>query len=300
MSFQIRDAGSYDELMAHIGSCDAYTDMLIANNGVMSSHDLVQKIKLARALGIDFDKTITRGDGMFDVIREELLTQEMAQRDEECARAYFSGAHQSHFECCQLLFGSVGRMIASDVNNDDFDRVLGGVAYRSGAIGLMRTFKDSGAFTCAVITFGFADWVERWFEHRCGLHIGSPWVNPISRHRIYGLRLRWNTEGNLAGHNPATVVTDYNKGLAFQTHCASCWVEPRDAMALGDSPITDIGMLREATECGGVGILLIPKTECAKMHADSRTGRALQEAFPSIAGFLYSDSLNPLVGIREG
>ncbi|MBU4314805.1 haloacid dehalogenase-like hydrolase [Patescibacteria group bacterium] len=303
MSIQTSDTGSYDGLMERIGSSDAGTDMLIANNGIMSWRDLVVKVRQAQALGIDFDKTITRGDGMFDAIRRELMTPDCARRDEECARAYFGGAHQSHFGCCDFLFGSIDRMIESRVDERRFESALCAIAPRDGAIEFMRTFNSSGAFTCAVITFGLADWVERWFAFRHFMPLSSPTeqeYNPIARQRIYGLRLHWDADGQLRGYDPTTAITDFNKGLAFQAHCASCGVELCNALALGDSPITDIGMLREATQSGGAGILLIPKTECAKLHANSRTGEALRSAFPSIAGFLVSDSLMPLADIRTG
>lgn len=102
---------------------------------------------------------------------------------------------------------------------------------------------------------------------------------------------------NLTGFSfdPATVVTDGNKGYKLATFCALHGLEPSEVVVVGDDR-TDLGMI----ELGNPGILMVP------LAADIQEGRAasrlrtVQEEWSRIPAVVISNTFAELTTVRLG
>lgn len=292
--FRIETADTHEELVEVMREKGDDEQVLVVNTSLTTAIEFIAAFIAAVVAVFDFDGTVT-GHSQFAVARKYLMNDEMEAEDDADAKSYFRGGMTSDFGHISFIYRTVRRMLAARISREQFDKAVELIQPREGAIELMQTFMPRLAGAIAIISYGLWDVIRIWTDVYA-YHV-------VRSDAIHALKLRWK-RGMLSGWQPTTVVSDGNKGYRFIAHCAANGVEPEDAVVIGDSPITDLSMLRE-----GIGILLIPDTEKelakfdqeeAQMRADHRTGTTLARAFPHIQAVFLSDDLTPLAQIRRG
>lgn len=296
MCFKIMGARSHKGLVQIMRRKKPDEQILVVNLGLTTIDAFIAAVVAAVVVAFDFDGTLT-GHSQFAIMRDRLMTREMAAEDAADASAYFAGNNQTDWGHICFIYKTIERMLHARVSQDVFHRAAELIKPREGAIELMQTFarRDNVAGAIAIISYGLWDVIRQWTDVYA--------YDLVRSHAIHALHLTWK-RGMLSGFESTTVVSDGAKGYRFIAHCAANGVEPKDALVVGDSPITDLAMLRE-----GIGILLIPDTEKeltkfhkqeAQMRANHRVSPALATAFPQVRAVFLSDTLEPLAQIRRG
>ncbi|MBT3231011.1 hypothetical protein HN358_04525 [Candidatus Uhrbacteria bacterium] len=296
MSFKIVGVKSLAELEELLCTKGEDEQILAVNLTLTSIQKFFAAFVAAVVAAFDFDGTVT-AHSQFTALRNntKTMTRAMAEEDEADAMSYFGGGILSDYGHISFIFRTVRRMLSARLDRNDFREAVTEIKPRPGAIELMQTFLPRMAGAIAIISYGLWDVIRIWTDFYA-YHV-------VRSDAIHALKLDWKRD-MLDGCQLTTVVSDGNKGHRFAVHCALNEVEPKTAIVIGDSPITDLSMLRM-----GIGVLLIPNTEKvlrnikkqeAEMRADHRVGPFLAPAFMHVQAFFLSDDLTPLAKIRLG
>ncbi len=225
----------------------------------------------------DADGTLYPGS-MHNSLRE-LMSGDMQEAGKKLASLYFNST-TTPLSRMQFLHGGFDRLRQSAISRNDFRNVATRLERREGLYELMKSFGRKNY----IASYGYGDLIEDWAK-----------VNELEQliSHIYALRFRWDENGQLIGRVLGTSTTEDNKGMVAIELISHLGIKPQQLLVLGDSPVTDLGMLKE-----GMGVLIVSHAEKDVMRR-TQLLRELASAWSHIDAILVSDSLMSLVEMRR-
>ena len=248
--------------------------VLVVNRDHTTAEVFERDLRAAKGGVFDFDGTVHAASQW--IAMRECMTPECREQDAEGARLYFSQENRKDHDDIDLIFGSIRRLIKSELKLDQMlDHVRLDVP-RAGAPELVRSFRGRSM----IVSFGIQDYIEAWL---------SFFDIPAS---VAALKLRWRNE-LLRGFDARSVVIDGNKGIMYDAFLAEHQLNSQEVLVMGDA-LTDIQMMRRES----IGVLVVPKFDPQSERQVHRMEH-LESLWDRVSAVLLCDSLEPIVTLRS-
>ena len=272
MAFRVEECSSLSQLRDLLKEGSSSESLLIVNEAYGTSQDVRQAIARAKGLVTDFDGTLHPGNQWLHF--RQVLLPELADQNQSRLEQYLARGEKTDANDIAFIFSSCHSLKHSGLMREALKRCAQNAPPREGA--LMRSFDGR----VQVVSFGIHDYIVEWLSHH------------DVRAQVAALRFLWEGS-NLAGFDPHTVVTDGNKGFMVQLFNAMHDLSQEEVIVLGDAP-TDIQMMQPEN----ISMLLIPSKDPQDGRQAFRMS-ALGDLWPRVRAILASDSLQPLVEMRQ-
>jgi len=277
---RIVPCSTFEGFMNAMGQLSPGEETLLVNQSHGHLDDFRRGVAEAEGFLTDVDGSVFAGNEW--KLARDVMTAPLREADLADLQAYASGGERTDVDDIGFIFRSIARLQESHFSRGAL-RALAKQPAREGAEGLIRSFGEGGGDMVCAVSYGMYDWIDGWFDHMLGQD---------HKVAIMALRLRWSGRW-LIGFDPATVVTDGNKGYMANVWRATCGLRAGRTMALVDSP-TDLKMLHPEY----VSVLIVPPNDPEAWRQKHRNdGFGL--LWPRVSAVLVSDSLQSLVEMRQ-
>ncbi len=280
---------SYDQLIGVIASIHQDQECGLLINGQHNSYELFLT-RFVGAIGVcaDFDGTLHPGNQW--AAMRTLMTPERIEAEKVDLAAYLSRDDHDDLADTAFILRSIGRL--QGAYRRDLLHLAEGLIPREGVEELLMSFDSRNV---AIVSFGVQDLINFWVKRHLRR---EDWESAA----VFALRLKWfeqgegHWHGRVAGCDPATVVSNGNKGYVRDVFCATRKFVPWELLVLGDAP-TDVLMMHP----DNVGVLIVPKVDPDPGRMAYRM-RGLEKLWPRVSAVFVTDqtgSLKPLARLRQ-
>jgi|GEM_PF-6096430 len=253
--------------------------LLILNSERANERYFSVRLQRTRAAGFDFDGALIEGAHLR--LLREVMEERARAADQKEADKYYTLIGQTE-EWITVAVARIAEHLRGRLTRGHIAERLDRLPPRSGAVDLLRHYCNRSGVM--VGSLGVKSYIAPWCAH---------YLSPSDRSvEVAALDLTWDEQGFCNGFDPASIVTDRNKGEWFHEFCLRRGIAQKDSLVLGDSPRTDASLLR----AGGVRVLLWPVTGVSESAETDRL-RTISDLWPDLDAVLIGDSLKPLVEI---
>lgn len=276
-----------DELIAAVADVGRRNaSALIANRARGDFAWFEGELRGTEALIADYDGTLIAGSQWKAVA--SLFPPDVEREDREEAAGYFARerGEPSVQDVIRFTAHSVRRMRVIGLHHAQIVRVAEQMVPRYGAVDLVRSYAPDRA---AIVSFGIHPFIQAW----CVFHGIAPMV-AATHLRFNAAHAMLPVPGTVRGIDPLTMVTTHNKGYVAIAIGESFDVPGERTLVVGDSP-SDMHMMGE----DNLSVLVVPHADAEPERVRFRL-RGIPEMWPRVAAVLVSDSLEPLVAMRNG